>query len=286
MRANYGMPFLWTEERIHAHLALSMAIYQRTQLGAQQIAEVRQAGIRRIELSSIPRSLNLGDRQQLSDILRACERQGVTIVSVHGPFRLPYGSEDEEARQLVVRESLAAIRCAETVGASIYVAHFGYGEHSRRTVCELLRRTDGFRIKLTTENGKDLRDYMAIVDRIGSDRFGLTVDIGHARDSDGVNPFVRKDRARATLAQCGDRLFHIHLHETFDLEQQADHRAPLHDKGIIEWGEIFAALAEIGYSGELVFEDGRGENPQEWIRATAAFPHAFIQRYGQDGPAS
>jgi len=26
--------------------------------------------------------------------------------------------------------------------------------------------------------------------------FGLTVDIGHPRDSDGINPFVKKEKAR------------------------------------------------------------------------------------------
>lgn len=49
----------------------------------------------------------------------------------------------------------------------------------------------------------------------------------------------------------------------------------------IEWGEIFAALKEIGYSGELVFEDGRGEDPEQWTRLTAAFPQAFVRKYGQ-----
>ncbi len=139
---------------------------------------------------------------------------------------------------------------------------------------------EGFRIKLTTENGRNLRDYMAVVDDINSDRFGMIVDIGHTRDSDGINPFVKKEKARQTLAQCGNRVFHIHLHETFDLEQKADHRPPLHKNGIIEWGEVFAALKDIDYRGELVFEDGRGENPEEWLRMTAAFPQVFVRRYG------
>ncbi|HIE26598.1 TPA: sugar phosphate isomerase/epimerase [Candidatus Poribacteria bacterium] len=93
------------------------------------------------------------------------------------------------------------------------------------------------------------------------------------------NPFVQKEEARQTLAQCDARVFHLHLHESFNLEQKADHQPPLHEEGIIEWGEIFEALKDIGYKGELIFEDGRGENPAEWIRMTAAFPQAFVQRY-------
>jgi len=38
-------------------------------------------------------------------------------------------------------------------------------------------------------------------------------------------------------------------------------------------------LKDIEYTGELLFEDGRGENPEEWIRMTAAFPQKFVQRY-------
>ena len=185
----------------------------------------------------------------------------------------------------MVTESLSAIRFAEEAGASIYVAHFGCREHSKKTVMELLNRTDDFRIRLTTENGRDLRDYMAFVDDIGSDRFGMTVDIGHTRDSDGPNPFVKKDKARQTLAQCSGQVFHVHLHESFDLEQKADHWPPMHEDGIIEWGEIFAALQDINYGGELVFEDGRGENPEEWIRMTAAFPKVFVRRYGNRNTA-
>jgi sugar phosphate isomerase/epimerase len=270
----------WTAEEISARLGISLAVYQKIPFGARQIAEVRQMGITRIELSIISGCLDYRDRRQVTEILNECQKQGVTIVSVHGPFKLPYNSKDEEERKLVVRESLSAIRFAEEVGASIYVGHFGYKEQSKKTVTELLEQTKNFRIKLTTENGRNLSDYMAVVDYISSNRFGMIVDIGHTRDSDGINPFVEKEKARPTLAQCGARVCHIHLHETFDVEQKPDHRPPLHEDGIIEWGEIFAALKDIDYRGELVFEDGRGETPEEWIRMTAAFPQAFVQHYG------
>ena len=270
----------WTAEEINTRLGISTAIYQRIPISARHIAGIRESGITRIELSIITGSLDHRNRRQVTEILNECQKQGVTVVGVHGPFKLPYNSEDEEERKIVVRESLLAIRFAEEAGAPIYVAHFGFRENSKETVVELLKLTDGFRIKLTTENGRELRDYMAIVDNIGSDRFGMAVDIGHTRDSDGINPFVKKEKARQTLAQCGDRVFHIHLHEIFNLEQKADHRPPLHKDGIVEWGEIFAALKDIDYKGELVFEDGRGENPEEWTRMTAAFPQTFVQRYG------
>ena len=54
----------------------------------------------------------------------------------------------------------------------------------------------------------------------------------------------------------------------------------MHPDGIIAWGRVFAGLKEAGYQGTLLFEDGRGEDPQQWIRYTAGFPDAFAARYG------
>jgi sugar phosphate isomerase/epimerase len=270
----------WTAEEIGARLGISTAVYQKIRLGARQIAEIRQAGITRIEILSIPHSFDYHNRLQVAEVLEECRKQGITVVAVHGQIKLPYKSEDEEERNIVITESLSAIRFAEEAGASIFVAHFGCTEHSKKTVMELLDRTDGCHIKLTTENMGALQGYMTVVDDIGSDRFGMTVDIGHPRDSDGINPFVKKEKARQALAECGRRVFHVHLHETFDLKQKPDHRPPLHEDGIIEWGEVFAALRDIDYRRELLFEDGRGENPEQWIRMTAAFPQAFTLRYG------
>ena len=191
----------WTAEEINTRLGISTAIYQRIPLSARHIAEIRESGITRIELSIITGSLDHRNRRQVTEILNECQKQGVTVAGVHGPFKLPYNSEDKEERKIVVRESLSAIRFAEEAGASIYVAHFGCRENSKETVMELLNPTDGFRIKLTTENGRDLRDYMAVVDDIGSDRFGITVDIGHTRDMMASTPSSKKrKRAKPLLS--------------------------------------------------------------------------------------
>ena len=271
----------WTTEEIASRLGISTAIYQKIPLGARQIAEIRHAGIARIELLLKPGSFHHCDRSQAAGVLEECRRQNVAVASLHGLLGLPYSSEEEEARRVVLRESLSAIQFAEEAGAAIYVGHFGYNEHAKGIITDLLERTEGFRIKLTTENMGALPPYVATVDEVSSDRFGLTVDIGHPRENDGVNPFTRSDRARRTLAECGDAVFHVHLHETFDLERKADHRPPLHKDGIIRWSEVLAALGEIDYRGTLLFEDGRGENPEEWLRMTAEFPRAFVGRYGR-----
>lgn len=274
--------FQWTDKHIGNRLGISTAVYQKSLLNAHHIAEIRHAGITRIEISLIPYSFNYQNRSQVAEILGECAKQGIKVVSMHGWVRIPRRFESLEHKESVMKESISAIRFAEEAGASIYVDHFGCSEQTKSVITELLYQTPDFQVKLTTENGKNLRDYTAIIDSVGSDRFGLTVDIGHTQDSDGINPFIRKERARNTLAQCGNRVIHMHLHESFNLEQKADHRPPLHSEGIIEWGEIFAAIKDINYKGEFVFEDGRGEDPEEWVQMTADFPKSFVQLYCKD----
>jgi sugar phosphate isomerase/epimerase len=272
----------WTSEQLSKRLAISTAIFQKSALGEQHIAKIREADISKIELSVIINSLNYRTRAQVTELKNACESNKIEVTSVHGPFNLPYNTEDEDVRKKVVEESYVALQFAAEMGASVYVAHFGLKEHGRKTVTELLERTRDMDIVLTTENQthQPFEPYMQIVDDVDSDRFGMIIDIGHARDEDGINPFVKRDVARQYLSKCGARVKHAHLHETFDLDKKQDHRPPMHKNGIIEWGEVFAALHDITYTGDFVFEDGRGEDPDEWIQHTADFPTAFVERYG------
>ena len=279
-RAAAALPY--TAEEISARLGISMAVYQKERLGARHVAAVRAAGIRHIGLTMIPDRIDIHDRAQISEILAECKRQEVRIVSIHGNLQLRYNHPDEEQRRAAAAHLLDEIRFAERLGAGIVVAHFGTNDQSRKTVTELLDKTMDMRIRLTVENMRgSLKPYAAFADKIGSDRFGMTVDIGHIRDADGINPMVKKDRAADVMAQGGRRVWHLHLHDTFNLKTKPDHRAPMHPDGIIEWGEVFTAIKAIDYRGIFLFEDGRGENPEQWVRLAGEFPRNFVARYGR-----
>jgi len=275
-----GLPY--TAKEIAGRLGISMAVYQKERLGARHVAAVREAGITHIELTVLPQSFDVQDRAQVGEILAECRRQKVTIVSVHGDLQRKYDDPDDQKRRDAAAHLLDEIRFAEEAGAGILVAHFGTNGQSRKTVTELLEQTRDLRVRLTVENmGGGLALYAAFVDKIGSRRFGLTVDIGHLRDADGINPMVKQGRAAEVFAQGGRRIWHLHLHDTFNLKTKPDHRAPMHPDGIIEWGEVFAGLKAIDYRGIFLFEDGRGENPEEWVRLAATFPQNFVSRYSR-----
>ena len=222
----------YTADEIEKRLGATTAAFrlEDTRLGAGEIGAIRAAGITRIELCGIrsPEHFDFGNSQQAADVVRECREQGVEIVSAHGPT-VAYASTDEDERGAAVKEAAAAARVAEDMGASVMVCHFGTSEESKRTVADMLEDLEGSSIRLANENGVDLRDYMALVDEVGSDRFGMVVDVGHTRDEDGVNPFIKPDRARETLAQCGPRLIHLHLHDFLE----RDHVAPM--DGNLEW---------------------------------------------------
>ena len=272
----------YTADEIEARMGATTAAFRLddTRLGASEIAAIRAAGITRIEVCGIksPEHFDFGSSQQAADVARECREQGVEIASAHGPT-VAYASEDEDERRAAVKQAANAARVAEEMGAKVMVCHFGTTDESRRTVEGMLEELDGSTIRLANENGENLLDYMALVDEIGSDRFGMVVDVGHTRDDDGVNPFIKPDRARETLAQCGSRLIHLHLHDFLE----RDHIAPM--DGNLQWAEVFGALKDIDYQGVFMFEalfpPDKIENRPDYVLAkTAAFPQAFAAKYG------
>ena len=274
----------WTAEEIAARLGASTVAFRAPPyprpIGAREIAAMREAGLTRIEVTGIrsPQGFDFNDRAQLAEVKAACRNEGVEVVSVHGPSR-DYASEDEDERREAVQVAVNAARVADDLGAGVIVFHFGTDERAERSVIDVLEQTEGSTLRLAVENGKDLRDFADVVDRVGSDRFGMIVDIGHTRDADGVNPFTKPEAARRTMAQCGDRLIHLHLHDF----RETDHLAPM--DGDIEWAEIFEAFRDIDYQGQLMFESAWGDTartlaPEYVLAKTAAFPQNFIERYG------
>ena len=277
--------YRWTAREIEARLGCSSCVFPRDRLlQAGDIADIRRVGITRVEMFCGDRpplplgNLDIHNRSHISEVMSECEKQGVSIVSVHSPKGYPYHSEDENERKHAVAEGVSTAKLAEEMGADVMVCHFGTSPQSEKSVTEMLDQLEGHSIKLGTENGEDLADYTAIVDRIASDRFGMVVDIGHTKDEDGVNPFIKKERARETMNQCGKRLIHVQLHDWVD----GDHFSPL--DGSIQWGEVFAALKGIDYRGELMFEaalspETRKHAPDYVLGRIASFPEEFVDRY-------
>ena len=269
---------MWTSDEIRRRLAISTAVFQSERLGEREIAQVKAVGIDAVKISIVRRSFDDQDPKQVSAVLDVCRTCEINVVSVHGPFDLPYYDVSEEAERAVVDGSVGPIGFAEEAGARHYVGHFGNDARSRRMLDALVERTSSMAIVLTTENqtGQPLKPYDDFVVSANHDRVRWTLDIGHARDSDKVNPFVKANSAKVLVDAC-KHVGHTHLHDSFDLPTKPDHRPPLHKDGLIRWVDVFEGLHQVGYNGNFVFEDGRGEDAADWVAHAATFPERFAE---------
>ena len=276
----------WTMTEITARLGASTNVYfwEGGRFGRRRVAQMAEAGIGNIEISvDLAGHFDHNDRSHIAEIKDACRRSGAKVVSLHAPD-LPWASPLPEVRKGAIKEFLALCEAAEQLGGPLMVCHFDMDEPTESFIRDVLPLLEGTSVRLTIENGENLQDYAEFVDRIGFPRFGMIVDIGHTKDEDGRNPFTCADRARKTIQVCGDRLFHLHLHEFWD---GADHWPPFYKGGLIEWGELFAGLADIDYAGAFMFESVPTipNDPAAFddnLQRIATFPAEFARLYGDD----
>ena len=273
--------YSWTPQEIQQRLGTSTIVFSRDRrLLSEDIEMIAARGIRHIEICGLgdPGHLDVEDSKFVSFVRKETERNGIKVVSTHSPG-YNYTSDDEDNRTAAVAQGVKAARVSEELGAGVMVCHFRPDEPSERSITEMLDQLDGTSIKLAIENGRDLAEHTSFVDRIGSERFGMVVDVGHTRDDDEVNPFIKRDRARETMAQCGQRLIHLHLHDWVD----RDHFSPL--DGALQWGEVFAAFKDIGYKGYFMFEAAyppgrRGDiDPPYVLDKVGEFPTEFVKHF-------
>ena len=283
--------FSWSEEEIASRVGASTVALLFGEfsepLNARHMAKYRELGITKVELEGS--NYDCRSRKQVKEIATEAANHGLEIVSVHGPsskFSSAYADGiTEQERRLAVAVAILMGETALAMGASTLVCHFGTTESSEQSAHDLLDYFKGTPLKFGAENvGKAvsgladsdfLSDHAAFVDRVNSDRFGLVVDLGHARDADGINPFTRQGAAYETIASCGRRIIHLHLHDAG--EGADDHLAPM--DGAVRWFEVLSALHDIGYGGALMFESIITEQDQKVLEKIAAFPRNFMRRY-------
>jgi sugar phosphate isomerase/epimerase len=268
----------WTEDRIRSQLGTSTIVFPPEQrLGRDHVARIADAGIRCVEIGAFNglEHYNHHDEAQVDEITQACRDLNINVASVHCPL-VAYDNPDEETRRHVSRESIAAARAAERMGADVFVCHFHNQPPAEITCREMLDELADCKVRIATENGINLTPYTEFVDRFATDRLGITIDIGHTRvpEEDWLNPFTAPGRAKAIVDLCGPRLMHMHIH---DYHNNADHRPPF--EGEIQWRDLFDALDSNNYRGALMFESLPLISADDTLEKIGNFPEEFIKRY-------
>ena len=86
-------------------------------------------------------------------------------------------------------------------------------------------------------------DLLEIIDRVGSDKFGICLDTGHLN--------ITLKNQREFILKAGDRLKAIHI---ADNEGETDQHMMPFAKGNVDFVEVIKALKEVGYDGMFNLE--------------------------------
>ncbi|MCL5271236.1 MAG: sugar phosphate isomerase/epimerase [bacterium] len=157
------------------------------------------------------------------------------------------------------------IECARCVGARIVTVHAGrrgtdqtprqFIDTRRKFLLPLTEAAGGAGIRIGLENeGGAREDYLALIEAVGGETVGATIDVGHcayfsevAAVADGDERVVRmNDLLCALVDALGGRLYHFHVHNVRKADWR-DHRSV--PDGVVDYARLFARLDRIGYGG-------------------------------------
>ena len=221
-------------------------------------------------------------------------------VSCHIPTNLDLGQTNTAMHDTVMQEAKLCIDYAAEFGATIMPLHPGtiltmdIPDTTETPVKKALRRAGEQKREqaraLTVEIAQELAEY--------SSQYGMTValenlllpqEVAHeAQDLRDLVVRCGRDNIRA-LYDCGHShrvgasqgeyirtlgglICHVHLNDndrTCDLHQQMG-------EGTIDYGEMFAALGEVGYQGVLVMETSYHDSTD--LLQSSAMLDAYLQR--------
>ena len=237
------------------------------------LTRIAEVGFRQVEIPWERPNLTPAD-WDAADVRRLLDRLGLTARVVHSPIGdADCGSLDEAKRRDSVARLAECFEPAARVGAEIVVVHANspFIEYtadnwraswvsSGRSIGELAEKAAAAGVKIAVENLPKHDGYrpghsMAEIRRLVADlpeHVGLCLDTGHA--ACGGHDLLDE------LADAGQRLFHLHLHDNDGLEDR--HWAP--GRGVIDWPAFLAKLDEMAFSGPRILEVAAGENaPQD-----------------------
>jgi D-psicose/D-tagatose/L-ribulose 3-epimerase len=166
-----------------------------------------------------------GPRQAALDYIAWCVELAAAVGSPHvcGPMYSAVGKarlEDPEARAAERRRSVEGLKRAADHA----------GQAGIKLAVEPLNRYE-------TDMVNTVAQGLELCAEVGEDSLGLLLDTYHMN--------IEEKSLGAAIRGAGDRLFHFHACEN-------DRGTP--GTGHIPWDEVFAALADSGYSGQVVIE--------------------------------
>ena len=216
------------------------------------LRDLAEAGLQCVEFSH-PEALS---PDELASLPAECESLGLTPWSAHSWVALPAAVKDADEALPKLRDG---IDNAARLAAEVMVVHaagnkldMAQAENRRAradalntTIAPLAEYASSKGIVIAIENCGPLTDLEFLVEVVGAlnlPNVGFNIDTGHA-------VLHGLDIADA-IRLMGSRLMTTHLQDNFG--ERDDHLPP--GEGTIDWGPVFGAFREIGYTRTLMVE--------------------------------
>ncbi len=279
---------------------LSTHLFHGHTLGEQHLHQVAGHGFDRIELFATRGHFDYHDAGAHAKLRRWLEATGVQLHSVHAPIveslvgtkwgkAYSNATTDQAARQLAVREAVAAVEIARTVPYDYLVLHLGLPtsqepppndnnrDQARRSIEQIHAAAEPLGVHLALEvipNELSTADSLVrlIEDELELPDVGICLDFGHAA--------VMGDVADAVETVSG-HLVTTHVHD--NRGKLDEHLTPF--QGSIDWLAALMSVQKVGYEGTLLFELQSSEPMASALEGAAAARRRFEQIVdGEWGP--
>ena len=265
----------YTVQQIRQRLSMSTLVFwQYRPIGEDSLSDLVRHGITQIELVESPEQFDMADMRSMKNIGEICRSCGIQIAAFHA-HSTNFSCVDTDAKRIARVD-----RCRRQIDSMLELGGRLWGSHATvmdeallKSYEELARHIDGTDAAIAIENFQQeqfwVENRLAFLDRIGHPQVGMILDVGHVRNSAGINPMTVVGGPTRVLEMCSRHLRWVHLH---GFKDGKDHYPPFADGDDMQWVEVFQMLRKIGYTANFNFEP-RGEPlHHDAVKATALAP--------------
>ncbi len=270
----------YTEEEIKKRQSISTVMFLKYRpIGEQTLGELARNGITRIELIESRDQFDMADARSMKYIADICNSQGIQIVAYHAHTTMLASPDTEEQRKKEVDLCKRQIDTMIELGGKVWGSHARIMDKNlRKSYEDLARHIEGTNVTVAIENFKHeqlwVEKRVAFLDEIDHPQVGMILDIGHVRNTEGINPMTVPGGPTKVLDMCKKRLCWVHLH---GFKDGVDHFPPFAEGETIQWVEIFRMLRKIGYSRNFNFEPKGEPTHLNTIEETAKAPKRIVE---------
>ena len=269
----------YTVEEIRNRLSISTFVFWAYRPISENVfQELADHGIRKIELFESREQFDMADAGSMRLIGKTLRSCGLELTAYHAHETFFSDLESEAQRVARVDFCRRQIDTMLDLGGVVWGSH---AQHATRMVVQcyedLVRHVEGTPAVITIENfprqDHMVEDRMKFLNQINHPKVGMILDIGHVRNSEGLNQMTVPGGPTEVLQICGSRLLSVHLHGFKD----TDHYPPLVEGDRIQWVELFRMLRAVGYFGAINFESRGLPRHHNTLEAVAAVPERIVR---------